>query len=362
MAQIKQHWRPEEDTWLQSQHGKGRHPIDYWPEFATRFGYSRTLESVISRLKRIGCADYSTHLTESATLQRAVTRKSRSGRIATSKLENFATHIADVGAMFKYADLKQDDVFRLVVQSDTHVPDHDAHAVATMCKFMDYYKPHGLINIGDFMEMESVSHWAPKTAGVRRIVPELETASNVLNDVESAAGKQCKFKRFFIGNHEDWLDQYFVLKIPEFFDGMKEYGVDIRIQNLLRLKKRGYRIIPFNEILRIGKAHFIHGYYTTKYHAQKHLDVFGCNIYYGHTHDVQMATNVSVNGLHQSASMGCLRDLNARFLKGKPNNWTHAFGVFEFRYNGSFTPLIPIIYDHKFSYNGIMFDGKTREV
>lgn len=339
-----------------AQNDKGLHIYRIASEFGTRFGYSRSHDSIGARLRRQGVELAPPEGTPPA-VQRE--RASPAFKPRQSQLENFVRHDADIKAMFRRADLKDGQIFRLVVQSDTHVPYHDRPALTAFNKFLDWYKPHGLINIGDFWEGESVSRWPAKTATSRRAPPELLACRKELDETESTAGKQCRFKRFFIGNHEAWLDQYLVAKIPEVLDGLEELGLDLSVKKLLQLKERGYRTIPENECLRIGEAHFIHGMYTNKYHAQKHLDVWRCNIYYGHTHDVQSASNVSIYGLHHAQSLGCLRDLNARFMKGKPNNWLHAFGVFEFRHDGLYTMTVPMMIKGVFSHAGVLFDGNV---
>lgn len=274
-----------------------------------------------------------------------------------SRLENFLVHDASMADLFKAARLPDDGVFRLVVQPDTHVPEHDERALGAFCSFLKDYKPHGLVNLGDFLEMGPVSHWPARDASPRRFVPEVEKGREILMQIDNAAGPQCFFKRFLIGNHEDWLDQLLVEKIPEIYDGIERLGFPMRIQDFLGLKDLGYRIIPINEILRVGSLHFIHGYYTSMHHAKKHLSVFGVNLCYGHLHDVQTHSEVSVKGVHEAFSIGCLRTLNAPFLKGKPSNWSHAFAFIEFKRDGSYTRYVPIIANGQFSLNGKTYSG-----
>jgi hypothetical protein len=275
-------------------------------------------------------------------------------------LENFTVHDSTkMREVFKTASLGENDILRVLVQPDTHVPEHDEIAVQAFLNFAEWYKPHGYINLGDFMEMGSVSHWDAKDSKPRRFAPELKAAKDMLKKIDTAMGPQCVYKRFLIGNHEDWLDQYLVNRAVELYDGLEDAaGVSLRIQDLLGLRDLGYRTVPLNEVLRLGDLHFIHGYYTNKYHAFKHLEVFGCNLMYGHLHDVQTYTGVSVKGVHESMSIGCLRLLNAPFMKGRPNNWSHAFGIVEYRIDGTYTRYVPIIVDGKFSYNGKVFDGR----
>lgn len=278
-------------------------------------------------------------------------------KMVIPKLESFTVHGENMDQLFKQAGLKDHEVFRVVVQPDTHVPEYDKAAMSVFCDFLDFYKPHGLINLGDFMEMESVAHWEPMLTRARRFVPEVKVGKEVLEMIGDAAGKQCKFKKFITGNHEYWLQMYLTQKIPEVFDGIEDLDIKLDLNAFLGLEKLGYGIIPINEILGVGQASFIHGYYTGTHHAAKHLSVFGCNIYYGHVHDVQSHSGVSVRGLHEAMSLGCLRTLNAPFLKGKPQNWSHAFGVFEFRKDGTYTRYAPIIVNGSFSFAGRIFSA-----
>ena len=272
-----------------------------------------------------------------------------------SPFENFTVHTVNIEEAFSLAALSPTDIFRVVIQSDTHVPEHDPTAMTAFCAFLRYYKPHGLINIGDFMEMGAVSHWTPLSPEAKRLTPEILLAQKLLRDIDKAAGPQCVLKRFLIGNHESWLDQLLIEKVPEVYDNLSSLGVDLRIQELLGLKDLGYRVIPLNEILQIGHMHYIHGYYTGKYHASKHLDVFGVNLIYGHVHDVSQFSGVSVKGIYSATSIGCLRTLNAPFLKGKPNNWRHGFGIVEYRIDGTFTQYVPTMVNGGFSFNGKKF-------
>src|SRR5216117_108768 len=100
------------------------------------------------------------------------------------KLENFTVHeSASLRELFKLAKLKEDDIFRVLVQPDTHVPEHDVAAVNAFLQFAEWYKPHGYINIGDFLEMESVSHWDAKNPKPRRLVPEVKVAKDLLQKI-----------------------------------------------------------------------------------------------------------------------------------------------------------------------------------
>jgi len=283
-----------------------------------------------------------------------------------NKLENFKIYKDDIingneslHNLFAKAKLSKNDVFRVIVQPDTHVPEHDPSALDVFLQFCRDYKPHAYINLGDFVEMSSVSQWTPLNPSPRRLVPEIAKAREILDQINDSLGPQCISKYFLIGNHENWLNYYLVDKIPEMFDGLDSLGIFLNVESLLQLEKRGFHVVPFNEILQLGDLYFIHGYYTNQSHAEKHLRVFGCNLMYGHVHDVQSYSGVSVKGLHEAISIGCLRTLNAPFMRNKPNNWTHAFGVVEYRIDGRYTRYVPIIVNAQFSFNGKLYKSRV---
>ena len=132
-------------------------------------------------------------------------------------------------------------------------------------------------------------------------------------------------------------------------------AIEISIKSLLGLPKFGYDLFPLNEIVQIGKAHFTHGLYIATHHAKSHLDKLKVNIFYGHLHDTQETNQTSMDGNIEASSLGCLARLDAKFLKGKPNNWVHAHGVFEFFPDGSFNWYKVKILNGRSTFNGRVF-------
>jgi hypothetical protein len=158
------------------------------------------------------------------------------------------------------------------------------------------------------------------------------------------------------GNHERWITNAFT-EMPELFDGLAELDIEINLKTLLGLPKFGYDLFPLNDLVQIGRAHFTHGIYTTMHHAKKHLDTFKASIYYGHLHDNQEHNQTSVEGPMEAVCLGCLCRKDAKFLKGKPNNWVHSHGVYEFFPDGSYTFVKPRINGGRMAYNGQVFAG-----
>ena len=114
---------------------------------------------------------------------------------------------------------------------------------------------------------------------------------------------------------------------------------DYTFRKACRWDERGYKYYTYNEPVKIGKLTFIHGAYATTYHAKKHLDCYGENIMYGHTHDIQRHTLTKLGGTIGAWSMGCLKDMspeNNKWLRGRLHNWNHAFAIVDWFKNGDF--------------------------
>ena len=133
----------------------------------------------------------------------------------------------------------------------------------------------------------------------------------------------CEKRYILAGNHDEWLTYGFVEKYP--------YMKDYTFRKVCNWDNRGYKYYEYNQPLKIGKVNYIHGAYATTYHAKKHLEAYGSNIIYGHTHDVQRHSLTKLDsGTIGAWSMGCLKDMSPaknKWLRGRLHNWNHAFGI-----------------------------------
>ncbi len=222
---------------------------------------------------------------------------------------------------------------------DQHFPLHDKKAFSVILQALDIIRPSVFINLGDVGEWESVSAWQwkgkkqpPLEYQLPIINKEIKVVNKYIDQIDEKLEEiGCNEKYMLEGNHDQWLDK-FVEKYPY----MKHYT----FERACFIKKRGYKYFEHNVPLKIGKLHFIHGAYVGGNHAKKTLESFGVNIVYGHTHDI-MRYNIArlEDGAISAWSLGCIKDLSLaknKWLKGKPNNWQHCFGVVYFYSNGEF--------------------------
>ncbi|MCS5589391.1 MAG: hypothetical protein NZ824_05420 [Candidatus Thioglobus sp.] len=219
---------------------------------------------------------------------------------------------------------------RAIVIPDQHFPIHDEAAVNATLKAIEIVKPDIFINLGDVGEWGSVSAWRwkrrkqpPIEYQLPYIKKEIKEVNKMIDKFDKKLDKVgCKERYICTGNHDEWLD-FFVEKYP--------YLDDLTFRKACKWDERGYTYMNHNEPLIIDKLTFIHGAYTTSFHAKKHLECYGASVMYGHTHDIQRFSATKLNeGAIAAWSMGCLKDMSAEnntWLRGRLHNWNHAFGV-----------------------------------
>jgi len=251
---------------------------------------------------------------------------------------------------------------RGIVIPDQHFPIHSQPAVNCVLKAIELVKPDIFINLGDVGEWASVSPWQykgnRKRPPLEYVIPEVEKEIEAVNSGldqfdEALDAVDIKKKYMVTGNHDVWLD-FFVERYP--------YLKGYRFKEASRLKERKYKYLEHNQPLKLGKLTFIHGAYTTTYHAKKHLEAYGENIMYGHTHDVQRHTLTKLGGTIGAWSMGCLKDMSCgsnKWLRGRLHNWQHAFGIVDWYDRGNFKVDVVEIVSGKTSVWGEAIDGNA---
>jgi len=255
---------------------------------------------------------------------------------------------------------KRELVKRVIVTPDKHFPLAYEPAINVLCKAIEKVKPQAYIDLGDIGEWSSVSAWKYK----RKIAPPvefiIEELKQDIKDVNAGMdiidkaldAVDCKERHFIEGNHDDWVNR-FVQRYPY----LSQYG----LSKAIKLDQRGYTYHPFGKHLKMGKMYFYHGHqYGGQYHTSNHLRKLGCNIMYGHWHDLQHMTVTHMDGPKAAWSIGCLKDMKAEandWLNNRKINWGHAFAIVDFYGKGEFTVDVVQIIDGRCSLWGELLDG-----
>jgi len=225
---------------------------------------------------------------------------------------------------------KDKELFRVrkaVLLPDIHYPHVDKKAMEAVNQFIFDYAPDELVYMGDQLSLDCISKWnksKPLLKEGQRIISDFENFDKEILQVhEKITPKETK-RTFLLGNHEERL-KWYIEEHPEL-----EKMIDI--DRNLKLTARGYKIVPFNEIHKIGKLNVIHGYYWNKYHASRTLEAFGGNVVYAHVHNPQMFAKVSPvdrKEYHMATALPCLCDIKPDYKKDAPNFWVNGFGIVE---------------------------------
>ena len=255
---------------------------------------------------------------------------------------------------------------RIEFVPDIHHPHHNKPAINAVLQFTEWFRPDGLCILGDAMHMDSINHWEMEKGNKKhfegkRLLKEYEEFDkDILTPLEKAVPETCE-RVFMGGNHEYWVE--ILTGRIQSLEGMVE------VETSLHLKERGWEWIPWitydkekgsytRGIKQYGKLLAFHGQYINKYHAHKTADSYSRSCVYGHTHDLQSYTKISVddaNDYHTAQSIGCLCNTSPEFLKGRINRWVNAFGVLYVRDDGMYNLYVPVIINGKFIFEGKIF-------
>ena len=251
-------------------------------------------------------------------------------------------------------------VNRAIVTPDKHFPLHDKPSINVLCKTIEIVKPDIYVDLGDIGEWSAFSAWKykrKKAPPLEFMIPDMDAdvddVNKCMDQVDESLDKaDCKKKYITEGNHDNWLNMA-VEKYP--------YISQYKFANAVDLKGRGYTYYPFGKHLKIGKLYFYHGHqYGGQYHTANHLRKLGCNIMYGHWHDIQQMSATHMDGAKSAWSIGCLKDMSDEansWLGNRRINWAHAFAIVVFYKNGLFTVHIIQIINGQTSLWGELVDG-----
>ena len=251
---------------------------------------------------------------------------------------------------------------RVVVTPDKHFPLHDQKAINVLKKTIEIVKPDAYIDLGDVGEWEGFSHWKFKNKKappleflIKDFKKDIKDVNKGMDMIDESLDKvNCTEKYITEGNHDNWLN-IAVSKYP--------YIPQYNFANAVNLADRGYTYYPFgtNKRLKIGKLTFYHGHlYGGQYHTANHIRKMGCNVMYGHWHDLQQMSATHEDGPKSAWSIGCLKDMSAEaneWLGNRRINWSHAFAIVDFFERGLFTVHIIQIINGKTCLWGEVIKG-----
>ena len=244
-----------------------------------------------------------------------------------------------------------------IILADIHSPYEHRPSWLAVQDFLTKNHVDGVVLLGDNMDCENISRHTKGLPG-KRVAggwqKELDHFDlNILKPLENRLKRGCK-KIFFMGNHEDWLD--------DLLDEQPELKGALSIEKSLDLHNRGWKVIPIGKHYNIGKAFLVHGDQVgSGMHVSKKLvDAFCATSIMGHVHTAQMHVKTSqVKSRDKWAGyvIPTLGTVAPKYAKGRPNAHINGFGIVEEWPNGNINVYIVIISDGRFSYGGKIYGG-----
>jgi hypothetical protein len=243
------------------------------------------------------------------------------------------------------------EIQKTVLLPDIHHPYYDKRTMDAVNEFIFDYDPDELVYMGDQLSLDCISYWnknKPLLKEGQRLIKDYHNFDNEILKVHENLTRQDIRRTFIIGNHEERITTY-VEENPE-LQGFLD------IETNLNLYERGYKVVPFGKVHKVGKLYVMHGRYWNMYHAKKTVDVFEGNVVYAHVHNPQMFTKISpidAKGYHMATSLPCLCNIEPDYKKNAPNHWVNGFGIVEhLPATGFFNLYTIIIIEGSFMWNG----------
>lgn len=237
-----------------------------------------------------------------------------------------------------------------LILADRHHDSTEEEHPAYRCvkNFAKVLRPDFVIDLGDTLDLAYFARFNEDDV-------ELLASSSWENDVdllnwELDWWQELVGKKYFwyFGNH-DFRAEVIGRKQPRF-----KASLDYRRR--FHVKPRGIVVHTCEDRpIKIGKANFVHGWFTTKYHAAKTVLEYGGNVIYGHVHKNQTFSHTLMDdGKEVEAnSIGCLCGKNPSWLRGKPSHWQNSFGIiYVDTATGNFNLYRPNIIDGMFLWEG----------
>ena len=231
----------------------------------------------------------------------------------------------------------------VMILPDLHLPVHDRSALRIVLRAIEHLKPQRVVILGDWLDAAFASaHPASSREEAEQggyIQNEIEPCRRLLQEIE----EHSKETIYLEGNHEFRVERLISrdrgawLAIPEL----------VLPKNLLSInRKNKFTWIPYqhnathNDAYRLPHYEIadgliaVHGWSTSKYSANKHLDlVRGWSIVYGHTHRAQSTSSrhPMTGRTIMGWSPGCLAQLQPMWMHSSPTEWVHGFSLIHCR-------------------------------
>ena len=245
-----------------------------------------------------------------------------------------------------------------VILHDIHYPLIHKPSIAAVFDFLEYNKVDNIVLGGDQFHFDCISHHT-RGKGLYRLPSSYKNHvegfdKNILTPLETLT-KNAK-RVYILGNHERF-EHDLIEEHPELM------GIVDHV-SILKLKERGWNVIPLGHCSKLGNLTVAHGEILSNYGngglypAKKAVELYGTSVLVGHTHSAQSYTKISpVEKTKKDIGWvaPCLCAVNPSYLRNGATSWMNGFSICETMENGNFNLYPVIITGGKFSFAGRVY-------
>ena len=230
-----------------------------------------------------------------------------------------------------------------VIVPDSHGCFVDQSAASAMLADIKLLKPSSIILLGDHLDcggfLAEHHTWGYVAETDYTFEDDIEATNQFLDQLQSAAPQATI--EYLEGNHERRIEKWIVTDVLKKGKGsrgsVKMLNSMFSTQTVLGLDRRKIPIYKQGEwydgchvpgtILR-DNCYFTHGQFTSKAAAAAHLAKYNSNIWFGHTHRMDMATKRTVSsGPIGAWNPGCLCQLQPYWMHQNLTDWVNGYGI-----------------------------------
>jgi hypothetical protein len=230
-----------------------------------------------------------------------------------------------------------------VIIPDTHGCYIDQGAASAMLEDIKMLKPNSIIMLGDHLDcggfLAEHHTWGYVAEAEYSFEDDCNATNQFLDQLQAAA--PTAIIEYLEGNHERRIQRWIITDTLRGGKGNKKdaemlarlFSTDV----VLHLKKRGIELFKQGEwydgchvpgTIKRDNCYFTHGVYTTKSAADAHLAKYNANIWFGHTHRMDMATKKTVaTGPIGAWNPGCLCKIQPYWQHQNLSDWINGYGV-----------------------------------
>jgi len=262
-------------------------------------------------------------------------------------------------ARFKLAIGKQKTTkggrFCRVIVPDSHGSGIDHKAATAFLEDLKTIDPSEIVMLGDHIDCGGFlaqHHTVGYIAQSEYTFEDDAIAANLfLDEIQKRSSAPIEYIE---GNHERRIENWITTQTVKNTKDAKYLKSMFSISNVLHIEKRGIRLIEQGKYydgvelpstIKKGNCFFTHGSSTAKHAASVHVQKFGGNIVYGHTHRTDSYQIKTVKaGAIGAWSPGCLCKLQPLWQHTNPTDWSHGYGLQMVLSNGDFLHInVPIV-------------------